>query len=160
MSNAFSRRNLVRAGSAALASAALVLAAPGVRADVSQASKNEEAVRTLYRLWAENRDWAPFDAILADDFTFSSTNGEDHISKAAFKERCWETNVRLITGFDLELVMAEGDHVFVKYLGHTTSGKTFRNVELHQLRDGRITSIECYFGAAHSFALGVDPQKS
>ncbi len=117
-------------------------------------------VRAWYRLWGESRDWAPFDAILADDFAFSSTNGEDHISKAEFKPRCWGTNINLIKGFDLELMMAQGDQVFVKYLGHTTSGKTFRNVELHRLRNGRITSIECYFGGKATYAAAVESQKN
>jgi ketosteroid isomerase-like protein len=160
MSNAFSRRDLVRAGSGALASAALVSAAPGAHAGFSQASKNEEIVRTWYRLWGESRDWAPFGAILAEDFTFSSTNGEDHISKDHYKQRCWAPNVGLTKGCDLELMMAEGDQVFVKYLGHTTGGKSFRNVELHRLRNGQITSTECYFGGSMSFPSGVDPQKS
>jgi hypothetical protein len=113
-------------------------------------------VRTWYGLWVERKEWAPFEAILADDFAFSSTNGEDHISKAEYKERCWAPNINLINGCDLELMMAESDQVFVKYLGHTTGGKTFRNVELHRVRDGRITSIECYFGGKATFPAALE----
>jgi ketosteroid isomerase-like protein len=160
VSTSLSRRNLFKAGSGAAAAAALVFEAPGARSDVGDTSKNEATVRAWYRLWVENKDWAPFDAILADDFVFSSTNGEDHISKAEFKSRCWDTNINLINGFDLELVMTQGDQVFAKYLGHTTSGKTFRNVELHRLRDGRITSIECYFGGKATYAAALESQKS
>jgi hypothetical protein len=147
MATAFSRRNLFKAGSGVLVSAALVSEAPGAQAGVSQEARNEEVLRTWYRLWGESRDWAPFGAILADDFTFTSPNNDDHISKDHFKRRCWAPNIRFNKGFDLELMMAKGDQVFVKYLCHTTRGKAFRNVELHRLLDGRITSTECYFGS-------------
>jgi hypothetical protein len=132
---------------------------PGAHASVGETSTNETVVRTWYKLWGEARDWGPFDAILADDFTFSSTNGEDHISKAAFKQECWAPNINFSKSVDLELMMAEGDQVFVKYLGHTTSGKSFRNVELLGLRDARITSIECYFGGKATYPSAVESKK-
>ncbi|MHB8419081.1 MAG: nuclear transport factor 2 family protein [Myxococcales bacterium] len=155
MSNAPSRRSLFAAGGVALAAASLVWGA-SAHAEVSEASKNERIVRKWYTLWVEHKDWAPFDAMLADDFAFSSTNGEDHISKADFKRECWVPNVNLTKAFDLELVMAKGDEVFVKYLGHTVSGKTFRNVELLRIRNGKIASIECYFGGKMTFPSGVE----
>ncbi|HUB08173.1 MAG TPA: nuclear transport factor 2 family protein [Myxococcales bacterium] len=145
---------------AALAAAALVLGTSTARADVSEAAKNEMVARQWYALWAQRRDWAPFDAMLSDDFAFSSTNGEDHISKAEFKRQCWAPNVNLTKGFDLELVMAKGNEVFVKYLGHTVNGKTFRNVELLRMRHGKIASIECYFGGKMTFPSGVESQKN
>jgi hypothetical protein len=56
--------------------------------------------------------------------------------------------------------MAKGDEVFVKYLGHTVSGKTFRNVELLRVQNGRIASIECYFGGNMTFPSAVESQKN
>ncbi len=161
MSKALSRRRLLGAGSGALAAAPLILGAQGARAAAGEASKNEKVIRAWYRLWAvEHTDWAPFDAILADDFTFTSPNHDDHISKAAFKARCWDTQIALTKGFDLLAVMAQGDRVFVQYLGHTMAGNTFGNVELHRLRNGRITSTECYFGGQSTFPSAVDSKKS
>lgn len=159
MSTTPSRRYLFEAGAAALAGAALV-SASGARAAASEASRNEAVLRVWYGLWATTKtDWAPFDAILADDFTFTSPV-DDHISKAAFKKRCWESNINLTKGFDLELVMAEGDQVIVQYVGHTTGGNIFPNVEVHRLRAGRIVSTRCYFGAQMSFPQAVDSKKS
>jgi ketosteroid isomerase-like protein len=160
VSNALSRRKLFQAGGAALAGAALVSETSAAHAGVSETSKNEGLVRKWYTLWVENRDWAPFDALLADDFAFSSTNGEDHISKADFKRECWAPNITLTKSFDLELMMAKGDQVFVKYLGHTVGGKTFRNVELLRVQNGKIASIECYFGGKKTFPAAVDSQKN
>ena len=160
MSDLLSRRNLLGAGSGVLAGAAILSQGSLARAGVGGASTNEAAVRAWYKLWEERRDWPPFDAMLADDFTFSSTNGEDRISKAEFKQRCWEPNINFTKKVDLELMMAEGDYVFVKYLGHTTSGKTFRNVELLKLRDGRITSLECYFGGKATLQSAMESQKN
>lgn len=155
-----SRRKLFAVGGGALASAALVVGAPRANAAAGSASKNERVLRTWYGLWATTKtDWAPFDAILADDFTFTSPV-DDHISKAAFKKRCWESNINLTKGFDLELVMAEGDQVIVQYVGHTTGGNIFPNVEVHRLRAGRIVSTRCYFGAQMSFPQAVDSKKS
>jgi len=52
------------------------------------------------------KDWGPLDSLLADDFTFSSAAGDEHISKSAFKKRCWETQINFIGHFDLERVAA------------------------------------------------------
>ena len=79
---------------------------------------NEEIVRKWYAAW-EKKDWGPVDNLLADDFTFSSAAGDDHISKSTFKTRCWETQIDFIRHFDLERVTTGADDAFVKYLCHT-----------------------------------------
>ena len=93
--------------------------------------------------------------MLTDDFTFSSPNGDDHISKSTFKTRCWETQIDFIQRFDLERVTTGGDDAFVKYLCHTKNGKAFRNVEYLRLKNGKLASIECYFGEGLSFPSAV-----
>jgi hypothetical protein len=160
MSTTPSRRKLFEAGGGALAGAALIAAAQGAHAGADQTAKNEMVLRTWYGLWGKSTEWAPFDAILADDFTFTSPNNDDHISKTEFKKRCWDTQNSHTKGFDLELMMSKGDEVFVQYLGHTTGGNTFPNVELHRLRGGRIVSTRCYFGAQMSFPSAVDSHKT
>jgi ketosteroid isomerase-like protein len=160
MTDKLSRRRLFKAGGAALAGAALASETSAAHAGVGEGSKNEAVVQKWYALWVESRVWAPFDALLAEDFAFSSTNGEDHISKAEFKTECWAPNINLTKAFDLELMMVKGDQVFVKYLGHTTGGKTFRNVELLRVKNGKIASIECYFGGKMTFPAAVESQKN
>ncbi len=56
------------------------------------------------------------DALLTDDFTFSSAAGDDHISKSTFKKQCWETQLGFIERFELEQVFGGGNEALVKYL--------------------------------------------
>src|SRR5579859_2332187 len=102
MPNILSRRTLLEAGGGALAAVVMVGAASEARASASQTSQNEKTARAWYKLWGGSTNWADFDALMADDFAFSSTNGEDHISKAEFKPRCWEPNVALSKAVDIE----------------------------------------------------------
>ncbi len=147
-----SRRKMLGSGGSVLAGSALL--GEIVSAQAGEASSNEAVVRRFFKSW-EKKDWAPFDAILADDFTFTSPNGDDHIGKAAFKRRCWDSQIDFIQAFDIELLMAQGDDVLLKYLCHTKNGKSFRNMEYHWLRNGRIEAIECYFGGKSTFPSAV-----
>ena len=80
--------------------------------DAGLSKTNESAVRQYYAAW-ETKDWGPFDVLLADNFTFTSPNNDDHISKSAFKARCWESQVGFIEGFDLQQVIGRGNEAFV-----------------------------------------------
>jgi ketosteroid isomerase-like protein len=111
-------------------------------------------MRTWYAAW-EKKDLGTFDNLLADNFTFSSAAGDDHISKSAFKTQCWDTQVDFIERFDLERITTGADDAFVKYLCHTKNGKSFRNVEYVRISNGKLESIECYFGAQSSFPSAV-----
>ena len=42
------------------------------------------------------RTWRTFNALLAEDFTFSSAAGDDHISKSTFKTQCWDTQINFM----------------------------------------------------------------
>ena len=97
----------------------------------------------------------PVDSLLADNFTFTSAAGDDHISKSTFKARCWETQIDFIEHFDLERITTGAEDAFVKYLCHTKNGKSFRNVEYLRIKNGKLQSIECYFGAQSSFPSAV-----
>lgn len=153
-----SRRNLLQAGACALAGgsgllrAATALArenAP-ITAGKESGMSNEEIIRSYYAAWGK-KEWSPIGNLLADDFTFTSPNNDDHISKSAFKTRCWETQVDYIKHFELESVFEKNDQAFVKYLCHTKSGESFRNVEYWKFRDAKVESIECYFGSDLGF---------
>jgi hypothetical protein len=93
--------------------------------------------------------------LLADNFTFTSANDDDHISKSVFKARCWETQIDFIERFELEQVIGNGNEAFVKYLCRTKNGKSFRNVEYFRVTGEKVEAIECYFGAQSSFASAV-----
>jgi len=151
---AVSRRNLLATGACALVGAVSLPRPASASALGAQNLTNEEIVRKWYAAW-EQKDWGPVDSLLADNFTFSSAAGDDHISKSAFKEQCWKTQINFIKRFDLERVSTGADDAFVKYLCHTTNGKSFRNVEYLRIKNGQLQSMECYFGAQSSFPSAV-----
>jgi ketosteroid isomerase-like protein len=153
---AVSRRNLLATGACALVGA-VSLPLPGptsASAWGAQTLTNEELIRKWYAAW-DKKDWGPLDNMLADDFTFSSPNGDDHISKSTFKTRCWQSQIDFIEHFDLERITTGGDDAFVKYLCHTKNGKSFRNVEYLRIKNGKLESIECYFGGQSTFPSAV-----
>jgi ketosteroid isomerase-like protein len=151
---AVSRRSLVATGACVLVGAVSLPRWAGASASGGQKSTNEEVIRRWYTAW-EKKDLGTFNSLLADDFTFSSAAGDDHISKSAFKTQCWDTQVDFIGNIDLERVATVGDDAFVKYLCHTKNGKSFRNVEYLRIKNGKLESIECYFGAESSFPSAV-----
>jgi len=128
------------------------------RAETGQSPKTEQTIRKYYAAW-EKKDWRPIDILLADNFTFTSANNDDHISKSTFKTRCWESQIDFIERFYLQRVIGNGNEAFVMYDCRTKNGKTFRNVEYFRLRDDKVEAIECYFGAQSSFPSAVSSGK-
>jgi ketosteroid isomerase-like protein len=149
-----SRRNLLATGVCALAGAVSLPGSASASPLGGQNLTNEEIIRKWYAAW-QKADLGTFDALLADNFTFSSAAGDDHISKSTFKTQCWDTQVNFIGQFDLERITTGAEDGFVKYLCHTKDGKSFRNVEYLRIKDGKLQSIECYFGAQSSFPSAV-----
>jgi ketosteroid isomerase-like protein len=151
---AMSRRAVLKATPYALAAAAMIPSHAGVRAETGMRPDTEETIRKWYAAW-EKKDWRPVDLLLADNFTFTSAAGDDHISKSAFKTQCWESQIDFIERFDLQRVFGSGNEAFVMYVCRTKNGKTFRNVEYFRLKDDKVEAIECYFGAQSSFPSAV-----
>ena len=135
--------------------ASLVMAWMAMSANAGFAQKspdiatNEKVVREYYAAY-EKKDWHMLELILADEFTFTSPAGDDHIDLKLYKERCWpnSSNTRK---FDLEKVIVAGDDAFVTYNGWTNDGRLFRNTERFRLRDGKIIENECFFGTGGYF---------
>jgi ketosteroid isomerase-like protein len=153
---AVSRRKVLETGACALAGVAAFPVTASAHARTGSSTRTEEIIRKWYKEWEEEKkDWGPFDARLADNFTFSSAAGDDHISKSTFKTQCWDTQINFIDRFDLERVFVSGNEALVKYLCYTKNGKSLRNVEYLRLRDGKIESIECYFGGKDTFPSAV-----
>ena len=149
-----SRRKVLKAGSCVLAGAGAIPQISTAHAQIGLNPKSDEIIRRWYAAW-EQKDWGPVDVLLADDFTFSSAAGDDHLRKSVFKTQCWETQKDFIKRFDLQRVYGSGNEAFVMYVCHTTNGKSLRNVEYLRLRDGKVATIECYFGAQSSFPSAV-----
>ncbi len=156
---AISRRNLLAAGTATLAGATGISAMAGAQAQGTRVATNEDIVRRYYKAW-EQKEWGPMDALLAENFTFTSAAKDDHISKSTFKTRCWQVQIGFIDHFELERLTSRDDWAFVKYRCRTMNGKSFRNVEYLQFTGGKIAAIECYFGAPSSFPSAVSTGQS
>src|ERR1700724_1893209 len=119
---AMSRQTILEAGTCALAAAAGIPQIASAHAETGLSPKSDETIRKWYAAW-EKKDWHPLDILLADDFTFTSAAGDDHISKSAFKTQCWDTQVAFIGHFDLERITTGAEEAFVKYLCQTKNGK-------------------------------------
>jgi hypothetical protein len=154
-----SRRTVLGAGVCALTATAAIPRFKSAHAGAIVNPRSDDTIRKYYAAW-EKTDWHLFDVLLTDDFTFTSANNDDHISKSAFKTQCWESQKDFIEGFDLQRVFGRGNEAFVMYLGRTKNGKTFRNVEYLRLRDDKVEAIECYFGAQSSFPSAVSAKQS
>jgi ketosteroid isomerase-like protein len=154
---AMSRRTILQAGACALAAAGGIPQTVAAHPETGLRPKNDETIRKWYAAW-EQKDWHPVDILLADDFTFSSAAGDDHISKSAFKAQCWQTQINYIERFDLQRVFGSGNEAFVMYVCRTKNGKSFRNVEYLRLKDDKVEAIECYFGEQSSFPSAVSKQ--
>src|SRR5438045_3339238 len=88
-------------------------------------ASNETVVRQYYAAY-EKKDWHMLEEIFADDFTFTSPAGDDHINVKTYKQRCWP-NATNTKKFDLEKVIIAGDDAYVTYNGWTNDGRLFRN---------------------------------
>ncbi len=156
---AVSRRMMLGASACVLSAAAGIPQIASARGENGLSPKSDETIRKWYAAW-DKKDWHPLDVLLADDFTFTSAAGDDHISKSSFKARCWEAQIDFIERFDLLRVFGRGNEAFVMYDCRTKNGKTFRNVEYLRLRDDKVEAIECYFGAQSNFPSAVSTGSS
>jgi ketosteroid isomerase-like protein len=156
---AMSRRMVLEAGACALTAAAVAPPTARAHAEAGLGPNNEAVIRKYYAAW-ERKDWHPIDILLGDNFMFTSAAGDDHISKSAFKAKCWESQIDFIERFDLQCVFGNGNEAFVMYVCRTKNGKSFRNVEYFRLRDDKVEAIECYFGAQSSFPSAVSAGQS
>jgi ketosteroid isomerase-like protein len=153
------RRNLLAVGAIALAGTSGTSLPAKARAGTARGMTTEEIVRRYYKAW-EKKDWGPLDTLLAENFTFTSANDDDHISKSAFKKGCWETQIDFIDHFEIERLFGQDDEAFVKYLCRTKNGKSFQNVEYVRVRNEKVEAIECYFGGHSTFPSAVSNGQS
>src|ERR1700686_2804837 len=151
---AMPRRNLLATGACALVGAVTLPGLARASALGGPDLTNEEIIRKWYAAW-EKKDLGTFNMLLADNFTFTSAAGDDHIGKRTFKTQCWDPQGECIGPVDLGRITTGAGDAFVKYLCHTKHGKSFRNVEYLRIKIGRLESIEGYFGAQSTFPSAV-----
>jgi ketosteroid isomerase-like protein len=108
-------------------------------------STEKEKVVKAYYTGFEKHDWSGVVSQLAEDFTFTSPNNDDHIPIEEFKERCWGTNSFFQKVNYIKIAENEHDLMLLVEI-ITTTNKVIRNVDIFSFSDGKIKSIEVFFG--------------
>ena len=109
--------------------------------------------RAAYEAYV-SKDRAAVEALIADDFHFSSPL-DNRLDRAAYFARCWP-NSKTIQDFDFIHLVRDGARVFVTYDASGTGGHRFRNTEIVTVRGSQIVEVEVYFGwdLPHKAAVG------
>jgi hypothetical protein len=111
----------------------------------AQDTRREKAVKTYYAGYV-NKDWNTVESTLADGFTFTSPAGDDHISVATYKERCFPTS-QFMKDISFLKMVESGNQVFLLVQSNTTDNKIVRNMDIFTFNSaGKIQSHECFFG--------------
>jgi hypothetical protein len=92
----------------------------------------------------ESGDRAAIEALLADDFTFSSP-ADVGIDRTRYFERCWPNSGNL-AAYAFRRLAPVGDELLVTYEAQRIDGSRFCNTEIFGFTDDQIASVEVYFG--------------
>jgi hypothetical protein len=101
-----------------------------------------------------DKDQGAIEKLIADEYRFTSPL-DNALDRANYFERCWP-NSPAIAAFTVIHEATDGECAFVTYEARTSTGKRFRNTEVHVVRDGRLIATEVYFGwdVPHKAPLG------
>lgn len=112
--------------------------------DSTRDAQVAEVVRRFYRAFFD-KDRASAEALLGKDFTFSSPRDE-HLDQSEYFRRCWPNSDRVDQFREEKLAVLGGD-TFLRYSARRVAdGVRFRNVENIRVEDGKIISVDVYFG--------------
>lgn len=90
------------------------------------------------------RDRAAIEALLADDFRFTSPL-DNGLNRNRYLSHCWPAS-QDIEQFEFIHLLGAGDQVFVTYEARRAGGDRFRNTEVLTVRRGKLIEVEVYFG--------------
>jgi len=110
----------------------------------AKAQDADKTIRTYFSGY-EKKDWNIVSSQLADGFTFTSPAPDDHIPLSVYKAKCWPQS-QFIKKVDFVKIVQEGNCAFVIYNLTTIDNKHLRNTEYYTFSNGKIKSIECFFG--------------
>lgn len=106
----------------------------------------EEIIREYFGGW-ERKDWNAVRRHLDDAFTFTSPAPDDHISVAEFRAKCWN-QAEHIQRFEFVRIVGNEREAFALMHVITKDGRTIRNTEYFTFENGKIRSIEVFFGGS------------
>lgn len=98
----------------------------------------------------ESKDQKAIEALLSDDFSFSSPL-DDNISREKYFERCWPISEHL-RSLRIEKLLAEGNQAFVTYQTEQADGTTSRNTEFFTSDGKKLKHVDVYFGTENGNA--------
>ena len=107
-------------------------------------SQSAEKIIKTYFTGYEKKDWNVVAGQLAEDFTFTSPNGDDHLTLAKYKERCWGTS-KFFKKIEFPEIMVDGNTAFAIYNITTTDDKVVHNVEYYTFSNGKIKFISVFW---------------
>jgi ketosteroid isomerase-like protein len=90
-----------------------------------------------------DKDRDAIEALIAEDFRFTSPI-DNALDRETYLRRCWPNSVSMESAV-IKHAADLGEHAFIVY-EVDARGKRFRNCELHTAREGRLVSVEVYFG--------------
>lgn len=102
-----------------------------------------ELARKYYAAY-ETKDRAVVDALLADDFIFTSPH-DDHIGRKTYFEKCWPNSAKIRT-IEVETLCRHGSEIFVRYRLQLFTGAEFRNTEVLRFESDTLAEVDVYFG--------------
>ncbi len=91
-----------------------------------------------------DKNRAALEALLDDNYHFTSPI-DNALDRAAYLRICWP-NSASTTRVEFIHELDAGPHAFVIYELHTSTGRRFRNCEMHTAREGKLVATEVYFG--------------
>ena len=100
-------------------------------------------VRACFQAYVD-KDREAIERLIAEDYSFTSPL-DNAIDRKTYFEICWP-NSTSITRFDFIHEIEDEAQAMVVYEGHTNTGWTFRNTEVHTVRSGQLIVTEVYFG--------------
>ena len=124
-------------------------------------SDTASVVRGVYKAY-ETKDRAAIEALLADDFHFTSPL-DNRLDRAKYFEICWPNSAN-VRRFDLMRLVVDGNKAFVTYEAQWAhkGSSAFRNTEVFTVRNGKVVEVEVYFGWSipHEAPAGthIDPK--
>ncbi len=122
----------------------LVLLAIAFSIPCAAQRSNEQIIRDYFGGF-EKKDWSQVEAQLDPGFTFTSPAPDDHINITQFKAKCWPQSQH-IKEFEFVKIVDLGDEAMALMQVITTEKKLLRNVEYFHFKNGKIASIEVFFG--------------
>lgn len=128
----------------------VLISTPAAGASLAEVPAHEKIIHAYFAGW-ENKDWDHIVSQLTEDFTFTRPAPDDHLSIEQFKAKCWNQAAH-IQRFEFPRIIGDEHAAFAIVHVITTDNRVIRNTEFFTFRDGRIASIEVFFGGSgHGF---------